>query len=66
MATKIIKLDIDGNPIKPRPKCLHCGKTDQEHNAKTRGCPMGQKHRTIGHTNFGPGVFEPKPSKPSK
>jgi hypothetical protein len=52
-------LDLEGNPIKPPPKCIHCKKTEGEHNAKTRECPVGLKTR-IGYIRFGPTVFEIK------
>lgn len=52
------KLDLFGEPIKPRPKCKHCGKVDWDHRSKTRECPAGAKHRTVGYTSFGPTTFE--------
>lgn len=53
-----MKLDISGKTIQPRPKCKHCGKKDWDHNAKTRECPAGPKHRTMGYMRFGPTKFE--------
>jgi hypothetical protein len=37
-----------------RTRCLHCKKMHCEHNAKTRACPMGSKHRTLGYNQFHP------------
>jgi hypothetical protein len=42
-------------------KCAHCGKTRGNHNAMTKACPLGQKHRTVGYTAFHPTkTFTPK------
>ena len=42
-------------------KCKLCGKARGNHRAKTLECPSGAKTR-IGYTQFGPGVFDPKPA----
>lgn len=60
---KVVKTDLLGNPIRPRPICAKCGKPAADHRAGTRECPVGQKHRTVGYTNYGPGVFEAKPAR---
>lgn len=35
-------------------KCRNCNKEQGEHNSKTQECPFGKKHRTFGHTSYGP------------
>lgn len=52
------------NPDPPI-KCKHCNKTKGQHRASTYECPSGMKTR-IGHTSFGPTVYEPKISKKKK
>jgi len=50
----------------PQPRCKHCGKLLADHNGKTRACPLGEKHRTIGYTQYSAKtVFEPKPPRKS-
>lgn len=49
-------------------KCLHCGKEEYRHNAKTRACPIGVYSRTLGYTQYSATqVFEANPrSKPKE
>ncbi len=49
-----------------RVKCSHCGKWRSDHNAMTKACPIGSKHRTVGYTQYHTTqVFSPNPkSKP--
>lgn len=42
-------------------KCARCGHKRGDHQADTRCCPMGTKHRTVGFTCYNPGqTFSPK------
>ena len=57
------ELDLEGNPIKPIPKCEHCGKPRNHHRASDHACPFGKKDRTGGYSfPHGSKVqkFEPK------
>jgi len=47
-----IKLNLDGKPILPKPKCEHCGKIKDYHLAKTFHCPVGGYSRTMGYTQY--------------
>lgn len=47
-------------------RCALCGYPRSEHTATKAECPFGQKHRGLGHTQFGPGVFTPREVKPRK
>ena len=47
------------------PKCVHCGKIQWHHQANTLCCPIGPKHRTLGHTAFST-TRKFKAKKPSK
>jgi DNA-directed RNA polymerase subunit RPC12/RpoP len=33
-------------------KCIHCGKPESDHNASDRACPIGKKHRALGHMQY--------------
>lgn len=42
-------------------KCANCGKPRDQHNALTKACPIGRKHRTIGYTQYSARqAFRPK------
>lgn len=42
-------------------KCEFCKKSKDEHNAKTLACPIGQKHRVLGYTQYNKtNVYTPK------
>ena len=43
---------MQDKPHDAKTKCKHCGKPSDHHNAKTRGCPGGRKHRTHGYGWF--------------
>lgn len=49
--------------IETKTVCAHCGKEKNKHQASTFQCPKGRAHRIVGHTWFGPEVFEPKEIK---
>ena len=44
-----IELNFEPQPII---RCKNCGKPKDHHNATTKGCPIGKKHRTLGYTAF--------------
>lgn len=33
-------------------KCVNCGKPEAHHNARGKYCPIGQRHRTMGYTQY--------------
>jgi len=48
-------------------QCKNCGKAADQHNAKTRACPGGRKHRTHGYPWFHQTqVFEAHKQCPNK
>jgi hypothetical protein len=52
---------LDFNSKKAKERCKHCGNLKEDHNGKTKACPIGQKHRTVGFTQFSEkAVFEIK------
>ena len=51
----------------PTVKCIYCGKDKGHHLAKTHFCPVGQKQRTMGYTQFSSTQrFSPKPLRMSE
>ena len=34
------------------PLCTHCGKEEAEHLSVKKSCPIGKKHRVLGHMQF--------------
>jgi len=43
--------------IEKREKCKHCNKPRYDHNGKTRGCPIGSKHKVLSYTQFSNKTF---------
>jgi len=54
-------------PIYKEYLCLYCGKSKSEHNSVSRACPVGRKHRVMGHMTYhNVYSFKPDPSRPVK
>lgn len=49
--------------VNQQPTCIHCGKPESLHKAKTLECPFGKPSRSVGYTSYGPTNFTPKQSK---